>query len=176
MRGSVPRAAKAARAISSCVITSGPPTSTQPRPASVASATAAAKSAPWTGLSRSEPSPKSQTRPARAHREDLAHVRKVARGRDHRGGHVRGPERGHELGLRVHQGHARHRVGMEDVDVGEAPHSGPLGLVQQVQVRPIVDIAIPHPVVLPGDAQGRDGEVHAVHEARQGVGPGVPRP
>jgi hypothetical protein len=56
-----------------------------------------------------------------------------------------------------------HRVGLQDMDIGEASDSGPFGLTQQVQVGPEIHFAIAQPVCLPGNPESRDDQVDAAH-------------
>jgi hypothetical protein len=103
--------------------------------------------------------------PGTGHRQELFHVREIARRRDHSRRNGGGAQGGHEGGFRGHERDLSHCVGIEDMDVDEAPDTCAFGLAQEVQVRLEVDIAVAQPVRLPGDAEGRHHQFRTVHQA-----------
>ena len=64
-----------------------------------------------------------------------------------------------------------HGVGIQHMDICKASNARGFGLVQQVQVSPIINVAIRQPVRLPGDPEGGDDEIDTVHDTGEGLGP-----
>ena len=95
---------------------------------------------------------------ASRHLEEILHVAEETGGSDDRGWHGAGLQLFDEALSGIHDGQPPEGLGCRHGDHPKALDSGSLGLLEEVEIGPILDVLVAHLVGLPGDSQGgKDG-------------------